>query len=197
MPASTAFLSIASSSSALKSIWLIASRLMSSCSTLRGADDRRGHPGVAQRPRQRHLGQLLAAGLRDLVEGPDVPQHVLLQVRGLQRAAPGRAGVRRHAVEVAVGEQPLRQRGEDDAAHALGLELVEEVLLDPAVEHRVRRLVDQQRRAELTRDRRRPRAVFLAEYDEMPAYSALPERTAWSSAIIVSAIGVSGSKRWL
>ena len=40
-------------------------------------------------------------------------------------------------------------------------------------------------------------AVFLAEYDEIPAYSALPERTAWSSAIIVSAIGVSASKRWL
>ena len=35
--------------------------------------------------------------------------------------------------------------------------------------------------------------VFAAEYDEMPAYSALPVRTAWSSAIIVSSIGVSGS----
>ena len=35
--------------------------------------------------------------------------------------------------------------------------------------------------------------VFVAEYDEMPAYSALPERTARSSAIIVSSIGVSGS----
>ena len=39
--------------------------------------------------------------------------------------------------------------------------------------------------------------VFAAEYDEMPAYSALPCRTAWSSAIIVSSTGVSGSKRWL
>ena len=37
----------------------------------------------------------------------------------------------------------------------------------------------------------------FAEYDEMPAYSALPCRTAWSSAIIVSSTGVSGSKRWL
>ena len=39
--------------------------------------------------------------------------------------------------------------------------------------------------------------VLAAEYDEMPTYSALPLRTAWSSAIIVSSTGVSGSKRWL
>ena len=39
--------------------------------------------------------------------------------------------------------------------------------------------------------------VRCAEYDEMPAYSALPCRTAVSSAPIVSSSGVSGSKRWL
>ena len=39
--------------------------------------------------------------------------------------------------------------------------------------------------------------VFVGEYDEMPAYSARPERTAVSSACIVSSIGVSGSNRWL
>ena len=39
--------------------------------------------------------------------------------------------------------------------------------------------------------------VFAGEYDEMPAYSARPERTAVSSARIVSSSGVSGSKRWL
>ena len=39
--------------------------------------------------------------------------------------------------------------------------------------------------------------VFAAEYDEMPAYSARPERTAVSSACIVSSTGVSGSNRWL
>ena len=37
--------------------------------------------------------------------------------------------------------------------------------------------------------------VRSGEYDEMPAYSARPERTAVSSAPIVSSIGVSGSKR--
>ncbi len=39
--------------------------------------------------------------------------------------------------------------------------------------------------------------VLVAEYDEMPAYSARPDRTAVSSAVIVSSTGVSGSKRWL
>ena len=38
--------------------------------------------------------------------------------------------------------------------------------------------------------------VFSAEYDEMPAYSAFPWRTAVSSAPSVSASGVSGSNRW-
>ena len=37
--------------------------------------------------------------------------------------------------------------------------------------------------------------VFSGEYDEMPTYSALPCRTAVSSAPIVSSSGVSGSNR--
>ena len=36
-------------------------------------------------------------------------------------------------------------------------------------------------------------SVFAAEYDEMPAYSARPDRTAVSRAAIVSSSGVSGS----
>ena len=39
--------------------------------------------------------------------------------------------------------------------------------------------------------------VFSALYDEMPAYSARPDRTAVSRAPIVSSSGVSASKRWL
>ena len=50
--------------------------------------------------------------------------------------------------------RPWASGREDDAAHALLLELVEQAALDPAVEHGVRRLVDQQRGAELARDRR-------------------------------------------
>ena len=42
---------------------------------------------------------------------------------------------------------PWASAREHDAAHALLLELVEQALLDPAVQHGVRRLVDQQRRA--------------------------------------------------
>ncbi len=37
--------------------------------------------------------------------------------------------------------------------------------------------------------------VLADEYEEMPAYSALPWRTAVSSAPMVSSSGVSGSKR--
>ena len=48
--------------------------------------------------------------------------------------------------------RPWARAGEHDAPHALGLQLVEEVLLDPAVQHGVRRLVDQQRSAEVARD---------------------------------------------
>ena len=38
---------------------------------------------------------------------------------------------------------------------------------------------------------------FASTRDAAGEDSALPERTAWSSAIIVSSTGVSGSKRWL
>ena len=40
-----------------------------------------------------------------------------------------------HPVQVAVGQQPLRERGEHDRADPLALEDVEQLLLDPAVEH--------------------------------------------------------------
>ena len=71
---------------------------------------------------------------------------------------------------------------------------VEQLALDPAVEHRVRGLVDQQRHPEPAQDGGRLR-VFAGEYDEMPTYRALPCCTAVASAPIVSSSGVSGSKR--
>ena len=78
-------------------------------------------------------------------------------VRG-HRAAGGDPRVGRDAVEVAVGEQALGQRRERDAAGADLLQRVEQVVvLDPAVDHRVRRLVDQQRRAERRAGSPRPR----------------------------------------
>ena len=69
--------------------------------------------------------------------------------RDLSCARPRAGG---NAVEVPVGQQPLGQRREGDAADALPLEHVQQLRLDPAVEHRVRGLVDQQRSAELTQD---------------------------------------------
>ena len=66
-------------------------------------------------------------------------------------------------LEVLVGQHPLRERREGDAPHAELLERVEQPLLDPAVQHRVRRLVDQQRRAELVAGSPPPRRVRSAE----------------------------------
>ncbi len=123
----------------------------------RGPDHGAGHPLVAQHPLERELGELLPAPLGDAVEVAHPREHVVLQPGDGRVVACG-PRVRRHAVEVAVGQQPLRQRGEDDAAHPLRLELVEQAraavlrLLDPAVEQAVGRLVDQQRRAEVAGD---------------------------------------------
>src|SRR5690349_6892739 len=116
------------------------------------ADQRRGHARVAQRPRQGQLGQRLSAPLRDLVQRPDALE-VLVAEHGLrQRALARRAGVLGDAVEVTIGEHPLPEGREDDRAHALVTEDVEQVGLDPAVEQRIGRLVDEQRRAEVAQD---------------------------------------------
>src|SRR4051794_5333377 len=115
-------------------------------------DQRRGHPGVAQRPRQRELGQRLPPALRDLVQRADA-REVLVAEHGLrQRPLARGAGVLGDAVQVAVGEHPLPEGREDDRPHALAAEDVEQVGLDPAVEQRVGRLVDEQRRAEVAQD---------------------------------------------
>jgi hypothetical protein len=120
-------------------------------------DHRAGHPLVAQHPLQRELRELLPAPLGDAVERPHPGQHVVLEP-GDRRVVARGPRVVRHPVEVPVGQQPLRERGEDDAAHPLRLELVEQAraavlrLLDPAVEQVVGRLVDQQRGAEAAGD---------------------------------------------
>ena len=67
----------------------------------------------------------------------------------LSRAARESSGI---AVQVAVGEHSLGQGREHDAADALAADHVEQVLLDPAVQHRVGRLVDQQRGAQVAQD---------------------------------------------
>ena len=55
-------------------------------------------------------------------------------------------------VEVLVREHSLGERREDDAADAELSKRVQQLRLDPAVEHRIGRLVDDERRAELAQD---------------------------------------------
>ena len=155
-PASTASSSMALSSSSVSGGPARASRLVSSCST----DEAPMTAEVTRGSRSAHCSASWASFWPR-------PSAISLSRRTCRRVASSRCAladgavlargprVLRDAVQVAVGEQPLGQRGEHDAAHALLLELVEQALLDPAVEHGVRRLVDQQRRAQLAGDRGR------------------------------------------
>ena len=74
-------------------------------------------------------------------------QHRLRQGFVLRRARVGR-----YPVEILVGQHPLRERREDDAADAELAERVQKTALDPAVQHGVRRLMDEERRAEVAQD---------------------------------------------
>src|ERR1700733_7346216 len=119
------------------------------------AEQRRGDPRVAEHPGDRHLGQRLPAPLRDFIELPHagevlVADHLLGHV-----VAPAQPRVLGHAVQVAVGQQALGERREHDRADALAVEHVEQLGLDPPVEQRVGRLMDEQRRAQLAQDQRR------------------------------------------
>jgi len=69
------------------------------------------------------------------MEAPHLRQHLFRQQIGRKRT--GMAGSRtgRDASKVSVGEQALREWGEDDAADSLVAEHLEEVWLDPPVHH--------------------------------------------------------------
>ena len=95
----------------------------------------------------------LAARSGDLVQRPDLLQRFLGQEVRRQRARPARPRALGNAVQVLVGEHALRERREDDAADAELAERIEQLGLDPAVQHRVRGLVDEQRSAEVAQDR--------------------------------------------
>src|SRR4051794_1903084 len=110
------------------------------------ADQRGGDARVAERPRERELGQSLSSAPGDLVQRPDLAERLLVEPVGRQRVAAAGARILRHAVQVAVGQQSLRERREDDAADPGALARVEHARLDPAVEDVVRRLVDHERR---------------------------------------------------
>ncbi len=148
MPASTASRSIAASSSSVKLVFSAAARFSSSWVDAAGADEHRGHPLIAQRPGQRELGQGLAPGRGDLGQRADVNQGPFGNLVGRKRAILRGPRPGRHPAQVLAGEHALGQRREGDAAHALAAEHVEQAALDPPVQHRVGRLVDEQRRAQ-------------------------------------------------
>ena len=88
----------------------------------------------------------------------------------------------RNPVEVLVGEHSLGERREHDAADSQLAERVQELRLDPAVEHRVRRLVDHERCPELAQDRvclaRLRRGVGRdADVERLPLPNRRVERT--------------------
>ncbi len=152
MPASTACLSILASSSAVNFRLLHGIQAVVELLDRRRADEHRGDSLVAQRPGQGHLGQRLAARLRHPVERPHVLQRGVGEQGWVERLALCRTRTRRDTLEVLVGEHALRERGERDQAEAGLADRVEQVLLDPAVEHRVGGLVDEQRGAQRPRD---------------------------------------------
>ena len=121
------------------------------------ADQRGRHPRVAQRPRERHLGEALPPRLRDLVQRADAFDVLVAEMRRQQRVAarPVDARVLGHSVEVLVGQDALREGRERDAAHPLLDQRIEQLLLDPTVQHAVGGLVDQQRHLQLAHDARR------------------------------------------
>ena len=73
-PPSMACSSMRASSSSLNSSRSTAATLSSSCAHARRPDQRRGHPLVAQRPRDRQLGQRLPALAGDVVQRPHAGQ---------------------------------------------------------------------------------------------------------------------------
>ena len=84
-----------------------------------GADQCRGDPPIAEHPRQSHLRQRLPALLGQLVQSPDLGELAFVDVAFFQKAVRLRcAGIRRDALQIAIGKQSLCQRTERNAAYA-------------------------------------------------------------------------------
>src|ERR1700727_1208933 len=74
--------------------------------------------------------------------------------RPIKEMADRGATAGRHAGQVFVGQQALRERRKNDGADALGFERIQQtIILDPAIDHRITRLMDQTGRPELLEDR--------------------------------------------
>ena len=74
-----------------------------------GADQGRSHPRIPQHPRDRHLGQGLAAGFGEVAESLDAPEVLLGHEVGREGAVLGRARRFGDARQVLVREQALSQ----------------------------------------------------------------------------------------
>lgn len=111
-----------------------------------------------QQPRQGHFGQRLAAHGGDVVQVVNLLELALGQRVGVQETAVGGdAAVGGDlAVEVAVGQQSLIERGERDQPQTQPLRgLLEAVAFHGAVEDVVAVLVDDERHMQLIEDRGR------------------------------------------
>src|SRR5579864_1307531 len=119
-------------------------------------DQGRRHAATPQRPCERHLRKALAAPLRNVVQLAHVLDVLRAQMLSLQRSAARLVDARivRHAVQILAGEKSLRERREGDAARAEFIERIEQFVLHPAVQHVVRRLMDQERHLVFTQQLR-------------------------------------------
>src|SRR5262245_30816692 len=115
----------------------------------RRADERGGDALVTEHPCERHLRERLAASRGDLVQRAELSERLVREQLGRERARPARARALRNPGQVLAREHSLRERREGDAPDPELTDRVEQVGLDPAVEHRVRGLVDEEWRPEL------------------------------------------------
>ena len=200
MPPSTACLSIAVSSSSANATLVSAPRLSSSWVTLLAPDQHRGHPVVAQRPGQRHLGQRLAARLGKIVQAAHLCQLVVGDLRGLEEPAFRGARVIGDAREVAI-----RSAGPAPAAktrsrrHPLR---AEDRRAGPPSTQRLNMEYDWAGGSRsgvpmAAQDLRMASAVRSLRLSSLRCRhtAPCPLRTIWSSAPMVSSSGVSGSGR--
>ncbi len=155
-PPSTAWRSISFSSSGVND--QIVERLDAVGDLLRAAraNERRCHALVSERPGQRHLGERLAAPPRDRVELARALEIVGRQHGLLKETIFSGAAANGHARQIFVSQHALRQRRKTIAPTPSASRVSSRsVVLDPAIEHRIARLVDQAGRAEPLQERGR------------------------------------------
>ena len=109
-----------------------------------GAHQHAGHRAVPQHPAQRHGGKALAASGGQFVESTNLVKPLRRQLLGVEEPAIcADAAVLRDAVQIPIGEQPLRQRAErNNALTQPNRGFFQTVLLDGTVKYRIAVLVD-------------------------------------------------------